>query len=164
VGTNGTPGEHVISINGVITHPSCGTTLYTEVWFAPNDPTVNVGDLIINETTGVKYWYGYAPQGFSSGNLTAEWIDERPACDSSGDFYSLADYNYSQWKDAYASANNATAPYYPIGYFSHTRAWTSDYSNYGGTSLSWSDALGSNNGSGTDNYKSYWLANGVDMC
>lgn len=29
------------------------------------------------------------------------------------------------------------------------------------TPIAWADALGSNNGGGTDNYKTYWLGNGV---
>jgi hypothetical protein len=160
VGANGTSGVTPITINNVEVHPSCGNTLYTEVWFAPQEPTVNVGGLIINETTGVEYWYNYAPQGFSSGNLSAEWIDENPAC---GNYYTfLADYNYSQWKDAYASANNASAPYYPIGHFAHTRVWAADEnSNLWPTPIAWADALGSNNGSGTDNFKTYWQGSGT---
>lgn len=153
-----TNGEIPIQINGAYVQPSCGIPIYTEVWFAPNDPTVNVGDLIINENTGVEYWYGYAPQHFQSGQLSAEWIDERPCCQPCGDFFQLADYNYSQWRDAYASPNNPTAPYYPIGYFTHTRSWMEDED---GNRIAWTDVLGSNNDGGTDNYKTYFEGNGV---
>lgn len=163
VGAHGTPGITPIEINNVETHPNCGNTLHTEVWFAPNEPTVNVGDLIINETTGVEYWYGYAPQGFSSGKLSAEWIDERPSC-GAGYTY-LADYNYSQWKDAYASPNNATAPYSPIGSFTHKRSWMGDPNvSMWPTPIAWTDALGSNNGSGTDNFKTCWQGSGAGGC
>jgi hypothetical protein len=120
VGTHGTGDANGNDTEVYITGAHCGDHIFAEVWFAPNNTSSNVGYVIINKTANVTY-RGYAPSGFSSGNLTGEWIDERPTCgsDQNGniELYKLTDYNYSDWSNAYISPNNASAGYSPIGFY-----------------------------------------------
>lgn len=153
VGTHGTVGEQEI------VSTSCGETIHAEVWFAPNNTSSNVGVDILDVNTDTIYTK-YAPSGFHSGYLTAEWIDERPACGNS--LFGLADYHTAYWSDSYASANDATAPYYSIGHFAHTRIWMAN--TVTGARIARADVLGSNNGSGTDNFQSYWEDLGDPQC
>ncbi len=153
VGTNGT------SVEQKIVSTSCGEIIHAEVWFAPNNTSSNVGVDILDVNTDTIYTR-YAPSGFHSGYLTAEWIDERPRC---GNYlFGLADYHTANWSDSYASPNDATAPYYPIGYFAHTRLWMEN--NVTGARIANAAALGSNTGSGTDNFQSHWEDVGDPQC
>jgi len=137
----------------------CGDHIFAEVWFAANDPTSNVGFAVIDN--GTEY-DGYAPSGFSSGNINAEWIDERPGC-GVDEFHQLADYNYSEWTTAYASPNDPTAGYYAIGDLAHTRLWIKDNDGTD-TRLAWADYLGSETGWGNDNFQGHWEGNGSAQC
>ncbi len=141
--------------------PNCGDHIYVDLWFAPNDPSSNVAFYMTDNGTPYRY---SARSGFTSGYLTADWIDERPACgyDQYGNayLYQLADYNYSEWTDAEASPNNPTAGFYSIGQLPHTRVWMED-SNGTQNRIAWTDYLGSETGSGSDNYRAYWENNGT---
>ncbi len=81
---------------------TCGDHIYADIWFAPNNPTSNVAYYLTDNGTVYR---GVAPLHFASGSLSAEWIDERPACglDQHGNAkeWELADYNYSEWTHAY---------------------------------------------------------------
>lgn len=151
VGDNGTVSEKEIATT------SCGDTIWAEVQFTPNDPSNNVSFSIHDNGT---VYTGQAPSGFSSGSLSAEWIDERPNC-SAHDFYKLADYSHSQWRNAFAAPNNANASASPLGTFDYTQEWMGDY---GGTRIAVANALGSNAGSGTDNFTTDWEGNGTSHC
>jgi hypothetical protein len=158
VGSNGTPQQ----VEFATTH--CGDHIYADLWFAPNNPSSNVAFYLTDNSTPYR---GTAPSGFSSGNITAEWVDERPACgvDIFGNplLYKLADYNYSEWTHAYASPNNPTAGFYSIGQLAHTRLWM-EKNDGSELRIAWSDYLGSETGSGTDNYRAYWEDNGNSQC
>ncbi len=150
VGANGTPMAMTIH------SAQCGDQIRAEVWFAPNNPTSNVGYTITDNGT---LYRGYAPSGFQSGQLSAEWIDERPGC-GNGNFYSLATYTSTAWTNAWASPNNPTAGFYPIGYFFYTRVWIADITRTSTLLLAYNDALGS----GGDNYLTHQQFNGNDYC
>lgn len=154
VGSHGTGGEQEI----VPAH--CGETVRAEVSFTANDPSSNVSIDILDVQSGTTYTKS-APANFTSGDLTAEWIDERPKCGKG--LFGLADYGYSQWRDAYASTNDANSGFSSIGSFTHTRLWmaNNDDSN---TRIAWADKLGSDKGSGNDNFKGYWEAHGNSKC
>jgi hypothetical protein len=153
-------GSHNPSPPVKIANTSCGHHISADIWFAPNAPSSGLGLYLTDNGTPYR---DAGPSGFSSGSLSAEWIDERPACGLDRFynplFYQLADYNYSDWTNAYDSPNNPTAPFYSIGQLAHTREWlvALDGSN---TRIAWADYLGSEVGSGTDNFKTHWESNG----
>jgi len=147
VGANGTPGpvyitsvKHNDPVTVTVSFYSGGTSY----------------EIIDNGTL----YGGSAPSGFQSGNLTADWIDERPACKTG--FYKLADFRYSGWTSAYATPNRSGAGAESIGSLTHTRAWIAN-SNTDNTRLAWADRLGSN-GSGNDNFLDHWQENGSSTC
>ncbi|MGB8347001.1 MAG: G1 family glutamic endopeptidase [Ktedonobacteraceae bacterium] len=106
---------------------------------------------------------GSAPSGFQSGNLSADWIDERPACHINPlQLYKLADFRYSGWTSAYATPNKSGAGAESIGSFTHTRLWIGNAGS-GTTRLAWADRLGSN-GSGNDNFLDHWEDLGSSQC
>lgn len=149
-------------IEGISSNPldSFGPVTITPVHH--NDPmTVTVSfysggtsyEIIDNGTM----YGGSAPPDFQSGNLTADWIDERPGCKQG--FYQLADFQYSQWSDADATPNRPGAESESIGSFTHTRFWIGDNGIHT-PRLAWADYLGSNKGSGTDNFIDHWEGEG----
>lgn len=155
VGKHGTSGEQEI----VSTH--CGATIHAEVSFTANDPSSNLTVNILDVQSGTTYTKS-APADFQSGQLTAEWIDERPKCAKG--LFGLANYHYSQWSDAYASTNDPNTGFSPIGSFSHTRVWMAN-DHDSNNRIAWADKLGSNNsGSGTNNYQGHWEAFGNSHC
>ncbi len=154
VGHNGNPYAQTIAIT------NCGDQIYADIWFAPNNPSSNVSFYLTDD--GLPYRGYYAPAGFSSGYLTADWIDERPGC-SPTQYYRLADYNYSEWTHAYASPDDPNAGFYSIGDLTHTRIWMEDNDGTNNR-IAWTDSLGSELGSGNDNYRAHWENNGHSQC
>lgn len=153
VGQNGTPAEVEFA------RTNCGDHIAADIWFSANAPSSGLGYVLTDNGTSYR---GTAPSGFTSGHVSAEWIDERPACGDSV-LFKLADYNFSEWTHAFASPNNPTAGFDSIGQLAHTRLWMED-NDGSSTRIAWADALGSENGSGTDNYQAHWEANGSSQC
>lgn len=154
VGKHGTGGEQEI----VSAH--CGETIHAEVSFAPNDPSSNVTVDLLDVQSGTTYTKS-APSGFQSGQRTADWVDERPKCDKG--LFGLANYQVSHWSEAYASANDPNAGFSSIGSWSHTRIWMAN-DHDSNARIAWADKLGSNKGSGTNNYQGHWEAHGNSHC
>jgi len=152
VGPNGTFGYELV---GAVSH---NDPMTVTLWFDSGGAYYEIVDS--NPLTGFTI-SGDAPTGFQSGNLTADWIDERPDC-KSGSFYKLADFRYSGWKYADAIPNQQGAGFEPIGSLPHTRLWIGD-KGLGTTRLAWADRLGSN-GSGTDNFLDHWENLGSSQC
>jgi hypothetical protein len=149
VGPNGTSQQ--VTIANVHHNDAIKTTVY-----------FNAAGTFYELKDNKTLYYGSAPANFVSGNLTAEWIDERDACGYQL-FYKLADFQYSQWSSADATPFHAGAQPEPIGSFTHTRLWIGD-NGINTTRLAWADHLGSNTGSGTDNFIDYWEDNGSSQC
>lgn len=155
VGSNGTDGYVLV---GLVDH---NDPMTVTVWFDSGGAYYEIVDN--NPLTGFTI-SGDAPTGFQSGNLTADWIDERPACqDYPLKLWKLASFQYSQWSYADAIPNSPGAGYGSIGSFAHTRAWIQN-SSTDETRLAWADHLGSNIGSGTDNFIDHWQAEGSSQC
>jgi hypothetical protein len=147
VGANGTSGPvYIVGVNH-------NDSMTVSVSFGSYGTDYEIMD------NGILYG-GSAPNGFQSGNLTADWIDERPACKTG--FYKLADFRYSGWTSAYATPNRAGAGEESIGSLTHTRAWIAN-SRTDNTRLAWADRLGSN-GSGNDNFIDHWQNLGSSTC
>lgn len=152
-------------------HPKGGDHIFAEVRFANHNPSGGLTYILFDTPPGspdtTEYSQTLTFPGFSTGDRSAEWIDERTSCgtDALGNvkLWKLADYNYSAWTAAQARSNRAGATFHPVGAFAHTRWWMED-NNGSNTRLAYAGALGSATGSGTDNFKQFWEGNGTSQC
>ncbi len=142
-----------------------GDHIYTNVWLAGDTASGQPNFEIVD---GVADFLGNAPNAMGSGMQSAEWINERPACGRDPNtlqlkFYQLADFSYTEWTHAVATPNNSTWKPQPIGTYGGTK-FKMENNDGSAQQLTNPGGLGSETGSGTDNFQDHWLANGSGQC